>query len=430
MHRQVRKLRLTCARTDDATHGRVLLEDALRTASLGDETQLIVIRRLDFGRILPRASAAAWSRRLETTLREQRPHAVRFDHPAADHADVISFPHRHEPWLALAERTAAGQTSAAWYWRAAVAGWTPTLPAGETLRFCFRALAEHGGLALTLRLALRLKDRGNLTPLLRVLQPGDFAALGSELDGFTPATASRPASGPLAAIPESAFVSHWGISDLRTRWLAAVAVARNTGFRPDSAFPGQLAPTLVQEVVLQWSETPAPLPFLDSDAGPPPPTQESPLRSVPLDERAYTQAGGLFFVLPLLVRAGLTRYLAAVSPEIREHLPWQILQTFLRHARTPADDPLCVALAALPPPPVPLRFWLLAANRLALRHTGLSLRRLIARPALVVLSPTHIDMLFRPSDAEIRIRCAALDIDPGWIPWLGRVIGFHFTRDE
>jgi hypothetical protein len=430
MHRHVRKLRLTCARADDAAHGRVLLEDALRTASLGDETQLIVIRRLDFGRIRPHAAATEWSQRLETTVRDQRTRAVRFDHPAADHADVVSFPHQHEPWLALAERTAAGQPCRAWFWRAAVAGWTPTLSGGETLRFCFRALAEHGGLALTLRLALRLKDRGNLTPLLRVLQPEDFAALGAELEDFAPSSASRPTSVPGAPVVESAFVSHWGISDLRTRWLAAVAVARTSGFRPESPLPAALSPALVREVVLQWTEQPATPALADADA-PEPPTRPHPaFPDFPLDERAYTQAGGLFFVLPLLVRAGLTRYLTAVSPDIRELLPWQILQLLLRHARTPADDPLSIALATLPPPDMPLRFWLLAANRLALRLTGLNLRRLIARPALIVLSPTHIDVLFRPSDADIRIRCAALDIDPGWIPWLGRVIAFHFTRDE
>lgn len=430
MHRHVRKLRLTCARTDDAAHGRVLLEDALRTASLGDETQLIVIRRIDFGRIRPRGAATEWSQRLETSVREQRTRAVRFDHPSADHADVVSFPHQHEPWLALAERTAAGQPCLAWYWRAAVAGWTQDVGAGETLRFCFRALAEHGGLALTLRLALRLKDRGNLTPLLRVLQPDDFAALGSELERFAPPERLRTAPAHGTPVSESAFVSHWGISDLRTRWLAAVAVARTTGFRPESAIPPSLAPALVQEVVLQWSESAAPLPLFESDAGQQITKQSSPPRAFPLDERAYTQAGGLFFVLPLLVRTGLTRYLAAVSPEIRELLPWQILQLLLRHARTPADDPLTLALAALPPPVAPLRFWLLAANRLALRLTGLNLRQLIARPALIVLSPTHIDVLFRPSDADIRIRCAALDIDPGWIPWLGRVIAFRFNREE
>jgi hypothetical protein len=30
----------------------------------------------------------------------------------------------------------------------------------------------------------------------------------------------------------------------------------------------------------------------------------------------------------------------------------------------------------------------------------------------------------------MRIRRAGLDIDPGWVPWLGRVVSFHYRETE
>jgi hypothetical protein len=60
----------------------------------------------------------------------------------------------------------------------------------------------------------------------------------------------------------------------------------------------------------------------------------------------------------------------------------------------------------------------------------LSLRDLVRRPALVSLTETHVDVFFRPGDADMRIRRAGLDVDPGWVPWLQRVIAFHYDRED
>jgi hypothetical protein len=42
------------------------------------------------------------------------------------------------------------------------------------------------------------------------------------------------------------------------------------------------------------------------------------------------------------------------------------------------------------------------------------------------VSRTHIDVDFRLSQADVRIRRVALDVDPGWVPWLGRVVQFSY----
>lgn len=60
------------------------------------------------------------------------------------------------------------------------------------------------------------------------------------------------------------------------------------------------------------------------------------------------------------------------------------------------------------------------------RHCGLSLRSLINRPGQVVLTATHWDVIFALNQVDLRLRRVALDVDPGWVPWLGRVVQFHY----
>jgi hypothetical protein len=51
---------------------------------------------------------------------------------------------------------------------------------------------------------------------------------------------------------------------------------------------------------------------------------------------------------------------------------------------------------------------------------------LLARRASVILTPSHIDVVFPLQDHPIEIRLGGLDRDPGWVPAAGRYILFHF----
>lgn len=68
----------------------------------------------------------------------------------------------------------------------------------------------------------------------------------------------------------------------------------------------------------------------------------------------------------------------------------------------------------------------LGAHRWCRRSTGLGLRALALRPARVSWTETHVDVHFRLDQADVRIRRAGLDFNPGWVPWLGRVVAFHY----
>jgi hypothetical protein len=62
------------------------------------------------------------------------------------------------------------------------------------------------------------------------------------------------------------------------------------------------------------------------------------------------------------------------------------------------------------------------------RFTELRLSELIARPGAVVATPTHLEVTWPLRAADVRIRAAGLDVDPGWVPWLGRVVRFHYDE--
>jgi hypothetical protein len=81
------------------------------------------------------------------------------------------------------------------------------------------------------------------------------------------------------------------------------------------------------------------------------------------------------------------------------------------------------ALAAIPAPAGLSRLLHLGAERYGPEVWG---PELCALPALVLATPTHLDCHFRLADARLPVRRVGLDWNPGWLPWLGRVVTFHF----
>jgi hypothetical protein len=77
-----------------------------------------------------------------------------------------------------------------------------------------------------------------------------------------------------------------------------------------------------------------------------------------------------------------------------------------------------------------LRAWMTAMRRWCRRYAGLGLRQLARRPGRVLATRTHLDVVFDLNQAEMRIRRAGLDLNPGWLPWFGRVVTFHYLPGE
>jgi hypothetical protein len=72
--------------------------------------------------------------------------------------------------------------------------------------------------------------------------------------------------------------------------------------------------------------------------------------------------------------------------------------------------------------------WLTACRRWLRRRARLGIATAVARPAHLSLTPTHADVFFDLNSVSLAVRRAGLDLDPGWVAWFGRVVGFHYER--
>lgn len=73
--------------------------------------------------------------------------------------------------------------------------------------------------------------------------------------------------------------------------------------------------------------------------------------------------------------------------------------------------------------------WLTAMRRWSHRYAGMGLRTLVRRPGRVAATRTHLDVFFTLRQIDIGVRRAGLDVDPGWLPWFGRVVTYHYDRE-
>jgi hypothetical protein len=72
----------------------------------------------------------------------------------------------------------------------------------------------------------------------------------------------------------------------------------------------------------------------------------------------------------------------------------------------------------------------LLLSRFLYRYAKISLRSLIMHEGQIAITRTHLDILFDIDQLDIRIRKAGLDINPGWVSWLGLVVQFHYQKKE
>jgi hypothetical protein len=86
------------------------------------------------------------------------------------------------------------------------------------------------------------------------------------------------------------------------------------------------------------------------------------------------------------------------------------------HAGALSIDLVAVALSA----------WCTALRRYLRGAVGIGLRDLVLRPAGLSITRTHLDLHYALSRGDLRLRRHGLDLDPGWLPWFGRVVSFHY----
>ena len=200
------------------------------------------------------------------------------------------------------------------------------------------------------------------------------------------------------------------------------------------------------------SPSPAIAPAVALAAGGPtpvgPPTRPS--RSVADDAVANdaagrTEHGGLLLLTPLLPASGALALLQDTALWPADAGPQALHALALRLWPLAAGDAAALAFCGLPPgaaPPPRLALTteqdsaLVEARHRVVQHLaerlpegrseGRALRFVVARRARITADPGWIDVHFSLRDVSTELRRAALDLDPGFLPWLGVVLRYRY----
>jgi hypothetical protein len=175
-----------------------------------------------------------------------------------------------------------------------------------------------------------------------------------------------------------------------------------------------------------------------------------------------TQAAGLYFLLHVLRRLQIAAAIEACPALSEAGLAAHVLRGIATGLKVPESDPVLLGLgvsgvkfalekdvlAMLPRAALPgnlpwngrafgsqevLRGWTLAVRRWCWREARMTVREIVERRGAVWMTRADLDVTLPLREADVRIRRVGLDIDPGWVPWLGvhgRVVRFHYSVRE
>jgi hypothetical protein len=170
----------------------------------------------------------------------------------------------------------------------------------------------------------------------------------------------------------------------------------------------------------------------------------------PLDlrRRAFTAFGGLLFLLAVIEDLRLPEEIMANAEFESRPFLWVVHQLGLALAPIESGDPAALAFAGLPPdakPPsddqdAPSETEARELNALATRvgerlcallscedqAAGAVLDSVCRRRAEIVADPGWIEVKLSLDDVTTDIRRAGLDLNPGYVPWLGVVVVFVY----
>lgn len=485
MTRTVRHLRMRVPSESHAWQLRARLDDALRCASLPDAGErLLLVRRLDLGRMPEGWGAQSLSLHIERCVQAAGLRWVHGDAAEAAEASAVWFASPFEAMRCYALRLASGNVIVAWHWRLALPEevLAPDVDTGERLRCIVRELVLSPGAVNTVPALLQALDeaghgrwaRAQVLPTLGALMrqsgvklpsswvarprvaavsasslrddaqlPDDAQADSPTLTNHlnaplhdaprpppAPATATHPEAGaPRLALvtppPAEPVMRTLVDPSLRTHALtpASHAIADPVAPLDDVSAAPTDARAAVRTAALPAIASAERLPLHD-DHEPSPPS----LRALEATGQ-FTAAAGLMCLVPVLSRLRIDAIEDAVPP-----LMQRLLQRIANRLDLPREDAawsLAAALAAPEEAQAPdldarTTHWLNTLSRHLRLQCGIGLASLALRSGWLDWGPTHIDVHLPLAQADLRIRRAGLDIDPGWVPWLQRVVRFHY----
>jgi hypothetical protein len=491
--RRVHTVHLTAPSDTLLRRGAVLLEDALHTASLpeADSSRLWLVRSLNLGKICPKNSAATIALSIEQQFRHLRLSVVHGSDLAAATASIVYFHDITDAYCCFALRLAQPAPISEWFWPSVFPDWQPTWSRPNALKFTLFSILQTPATVMALvELLHRLQQAGRLDVALQTLEPGDGEALlqacgWSERSQVEPTAPQQKGSRPAQIVDDQSMVAspiapllpwllRWGVQDARSKCLAALWLLMDQPYR-------RLDPQLIHRAIA-WIQPIAP--STSHEAAPSEALQAHPYEldndqtgrdasitiasittsqstsqadeldrmdvnaisesTTPEAETDFSQTlyrspyTGFFGVIPLLNQLGLSQRCDRLPLDFPAHLLIHLAITFgipecdpIRQLLIGQDlDALFRGVSPLKAVTPDVTAWIAAMRVWSRRYVGMTMAELMGRPGAFTLTRTHLDIFFHHDQADIRIRRAGLDLDPGWVPWLGRVVLFHYGNGE
>lgn len=167
------------------------------------------------------------------------------------------------------------------------------------------------------------------------------------------------------------------------------------------------------------------------------------------EDRLLTSWAGLLFLFATAAEAGIPDALLADEALRDFPLHWTLHHLGRRLVPARPGDPVLFAFSgtvptAHAPSPEPgqqavetldrhaLRWALVTARRLGEQDGGRDadplglMTRIAARPGALSMWPGWVEVHLPLDGVDVAVRRAGLDVDPGWMPWLGTVVMFRY----
>ena len=175
-------------------------------------------------------------------------------------------------------------------------------------------------------------------------------------------------------------------------------------------------------------------PGSDAERATPAPLPPDQPRFAATDE-VPSAAAGLFLIVRPLVLMGLPEWLERHPDLAADGFGRMLLHDIARKMHVPGGDPAFAVLARDPATDGfadaigQLTAWRVGLDRWLRRRARIRLAEVVRRRGWITASGDALSVRFRVDAADLRLRRHALDIDPGWVSFLGLVVRYHY-RDE
>jgi hypothetical protein len=399
-------------------------------------------------------------------------------------ANVVWYPSRRHVLLDFAAGVAVGDLAREWVWRR-VTGFTggPLSAPHAALLWCEAIGADP--IAVVPVLAALAESRV-LERLLEKIPPGEWMRLATVAAGPSGTRTSvaadvplivneRPDVGVPTAIDQPGLPPEWSehhVAELGARVVArsillrayrraaarspdretALCVLAVLEVEPAVRTAGEWLVRRIADVVRARLSPPAKADPLPHDAGSllrkEPAAADAPFPPADPRRRAWTDFGGLLFLVGLAGDLGIPRRLLDRARESGRSVRWLLHQLAVRLVPVGSSDPAVLAFAGLPPDAVPpdaqtdppaadedeylrgLVAEVAAAlgERLGLipEADGDLVGFVCRRQAEIVADPGWFEVRLPLDGVSTDVRRAGLDLDPGYVPWLGVVLKFVY----